>query len=57
MDSVRAYVETALLGYLDDPPASEFQRGHLAALVTVYREALDGDEDLASHADSLADID
>lgn len=50
----KAYVETAIRGFLIDPPDSEFQRGYLAALVTVYREALDGDENLAQSADLLS---
>lgn len=34
------YVEQAFAGYLRDPADSDFQRGYLAALLTLYREGL-----------------
>ena len=41
-DAERAsrYIEQAFAGYLADPPDSDFQRGHLAALLTLYQEGL-----------------
>ena len=34
------YVATAIDAFLNDPPDSDFQRGYLAALVAVYKEAI-----------------
>lgn len=34
------YIEQAFAGYLIDPADSDFQRGFLAALLTLYREGL-----------------
>lgn len=34
------YIEQAFNGYLRDPADSDFQRGYLAALLTLYREGL-----------------
>jgi hypothetical protein len=41
-DAERAsrYIEEAFVGYLRDPADSDFQRGYLAALLTLYREGL-----------------
>lgn len=41
-DAERAsrYIEQAFAGYLRDPADSDFQRGYLAALLTLYREGL-----------------
>lgn len=51
-DAERAsrYIEQAFVGYLADPADSDFQRGHLSALLTMYREGLGkgaGDDRLA----------
>ena len=42
IDGMRAakYVEQALLGFLRDPADSTYQRGYLAALLTIYTECL-----------------
>ncbi len=53
MDS-KAYIEKAIRGFIADPPDTDYQRGYLAALLVVYREAMDGDESLARKADLLA---
>lgn len=34
------YLEQAMWGFLGDPADSDYQRGFLAALLTVYREGL-----------------
>ena len=34
------YIEQAFNGFLVDPADSDFQRGYLAALLTLYREGL-----------------
>lgn len=34
------YIEQAFRGYLNDPADSDFQRGYLAALLTLYQEGL-----------------
>lgn len=34
------YIEQALAGFINDPADSDFQRGFLAALLTVYEEGL-----------------
>jgi hypothetical protein len=34
------YLERGLFGFLGDPADSDYQRGYLAALLTVYREGL-----------------
>lgn len=34
------YLERAMFGFLGDPVDSDYQRGFLAALLTVYREGL-----------------
>jgi hypothetical protein len=42
---------SAIAGFLMDPPDSEFQRGYLAALCTLYREGLgrgEGDDRLTA---------
>lgn len=41
-DAERAsrYIESALSGFLNDPADSDFQRGYLAALLTLYTEGL-----------------
>lgn len=41
-DAVRAsrYIEQAFAGFLIDPADSEYQRGYLAALLTLYQEGL-----------------
>jgi hypothetical protein len=41
-DSERAakYLEGVFAGYLSDPADSDYQRGFLAACLTLYREAL-----------------
>lgn len=47
-DAERAsrYLERAFSGFLIDPPDSDYQRGYLAALLTLYGEGLGkGDED------------
>ncbi len=43
------YIEQGLAGFLGDPPDSDYQRGYLAALLTIYGEGLgkgDGDDRL-----------
>jgi hypothetical protein len=43
------YIERAFAGYLNDPADSDYQRGYLAALLTLYREGLgkgEGDDRL-----------
>lgn len=43
---VAPYIVAAIEGFLGDPPDSDFQRGYLAALLTVYREGIGrGDAD------------
>lgn len=41
-DAVRArtYIEQAVESFLKDPPDSDYQRGYLAALLTVWEEAI-----------------
>lgn len=39
------YLERAMWSFLRDPADSDYQRGYLAALLTVYREGLDKGED------------
>jgi len=41
-DAVRAsrYIEQAFAGFLNDPVETEYQRGYLAALLTLYQEGL-----------------
>ena len=34
------YIEQALAGFINDPADSDFQRGYLAALLTLYEEGL-----------------
>lgn len=34
------YIEQALSGFINDPADSDFQRGYLAALLTIYEEGL-----------------
>ena len=34
------YIEKALAGFINDPADSDFQRGYLAALLTMYEEGL-----------------
>lgn len=34
------YIQQALAGFINDPADSDFQRGYLAALLTVYQEGL-----------------
>ena len=34
------YIEDALAGFINDPADSDFQRGYLAALLTIYEEGL-----------------
>lgn len=34
------YLLNGLLGFVSDPPESDYQRGYLAALLTAYREGL-----------------
>jgi hypothetical protein len=34
------YIEQALIGFINDPADSDFQRGYLAALLTIYEEGL-----------------
>ena len=34
------YIEQALIGYLNDPADSDYQRGYLAALLNIYEEGL-----------------
>lgn len=41
---VGPYVSSAIDGFLNDPPDSPFQRGYLAALVAIYKEALGRDK-------------
>jgi len=43
------YIEQVFAGYLRDPADSDFQRGYLAAMLTLYREGLgkgEGDDRL-----------
>ncbi len=47
------YVRFALEAYLNDPPDTEFQRGYLAALVAIYREAFHQNNDLANECDQI----
>ena len=37
---VRRYLLDAFRGFLNDHPDTDIQRGYLAAMVTVYREAI-----------------
>lgn len=40
------YIERAFAGFLGDPPDSDYQRGFLTALLTLYQEGLGkGNED------------
>lgn len=34
------YIEAGLVGFIGDPADSEYQRGYLAALLTIYTEGL-----------------
>lgn len=34
------FVDRALIGFLNDPADSDYQRGYLAALLAIYREGL-----------------
>ena len=45
-DAERAsrYIEHVFRGYLQDPADSDFQRGYLAALLTLYRKGLGNGE-------------
>ena len=47
---IAPYLMSSIEGFLGDPPDTEFQRGYLAALITVYREGLrrDGDVRIAA---------
>lgn len=38
-DDPKQYVLTAISSFIADPRDSDFQRGYLAAMETVYREA------------------
>lgn len=37
---ITPYLVEAIGGFLTDPPDTDYQRGYLAALVSVYREGL-----------------
>ena len=37
---LRPYVMSSIEQYLGDPPDTDFQRGYLAALLTVYEEGM-----------------
>lgn len=39
MQQIKTYIEDAIRGFIKDNPDSQFQRGYLNALVTVYTEA------------------
>ena len=39
-ERVSRIIEDAFRGYLSDPADSDFQRGHLAALITLYTEGM-----------------
>lgn len=39
------YIRETIIGYLGDPPESEFQMGYLAACLDIYREGLDREGD------------
>ncbi len=41
IDVFRGYVKKAIEGFINDPPDSEYQRGFLASLLCLYREALE----------------
>jgi hypothetical protein len=34
------YIEQALIGFLNDPADSDYQRGYLAALLAIYDEGM-----------------
>lgn len=43
------YLKDAMMGFLNDPPDSDYQRGFLGALLVVYQEGLgkgEGDDRL-----------
>ena len=42
---VRRYLIAALRSFANDNPDTQYQRGYLAALCAVYREALNGGSD------------
>lgn len=56
-DAMKAsrYLEQALMGFLGDPPDSDFQRGFLSALLIVYQEGLGkgGQDDRIKLLDSM----
>lgn len=39
-ERVSRYLDELFAGYLNDPADSDYQRGFLAAALTIYREAL-----------------
>ena len=39
-EKVSRFIQDSFAGYLRDPADSDFQRGYLAALLTLYREGL-----------------
>lgn len=34
------YISSALMGFINDPADSDFQRGYLSAMLAMYREGL-----------------
>lgn len=49
------YILDAILSFLSDPPDSDFQRGYLAALISIYREGLNkgADDDRVKYLEKI----
>lgn len=50
---VASYLRDALAGFVGDPPDTEFQRGYLAAMLDVYKEAIGRDDDVYRAAEHV----
>lgn len=40
------YIRTAFIGFMNDPPDTQYQLGYLAALVDLYNEGLGRQDDI-----------
>lgn len=43
--AVSRHVRGIILGYLDSPPESKFQKGYMAAMLDIYTEVLNREPD------------
>lgn len=51
---VSRYIDAVIDGFFRDPPDSDYQRGFLAALVVIRREATGKTDDRLDAADRMA---